>query len=119
MDELQTLKEKLLKELKAYGLKETLTVESLSKIDTLAHAIKSICKIMDHDSAEWNNGYSNAAYPNYRMNPQRTMPNQQMYGGRYSKHDETVATLYSLMSSAPDEMTRMELQNTINRLESR
>lgn len=117
MEELEVLKEKLLKELKAFSLKDTMTVEQLTKIDTLAHALKNICKIMD---SEENDGYSNKAYPTYHMMTDRSYPTPQYRNmGGYSKNDEIVAKLYSLMSSVPDEMTRMELQNTISRLESR
>lgn len=51
MHELYELKEKLLKELNEYGQQE-LSAGSLQTIDTLSHAIKNICKIIEAGEEE-------------------------------------------------------------------
>ena len=55
MHELYELKEKLLKELEGYGTQE-LSAGTLQVVDTLSHAIKNICKIIE--SAEEEEGNS-------------------------------------------------------------
>lgn len=46
MHELYELKEKLMRELEEYGAKE-LSAVTLQAVDTLAHAIKNLCKIIE------------------------------------------------------------------------
>ena len=46
MHELYELKEKLMRELEEYGTKE-LSAGTLQAVDTLAHAIKNLCKIIE------------------------------------------------------------------------
>lgn len=59
MHEIYELKEKLMKELEDYGSQE-MTAGSLQVIDTLAHSIKNICKIIE--SAEMEEGGGSSYY---------------------------------------------------------
>ena len=49
MHELYELREKLCKNLKAYSKKSEITGQSLEMVDTLAHSIKNIDKIIETD----------------------------------------------------------------------
>lgn len=51
MHELYELKEKLMKELEEYGKKD-LSAGTLQAVDTLSHAIKNICKIIESGEEE-------------------------------------------------------------------
>ena len=57
MHEIYELKEKLMKELEEYGSQE-MTAGSLQVIDTLAHSIKNICKIIEAAEMEEDGGSS-------------------------------------------------------------
>lgn len=63
MHELYELKEKLLKELEGYGTQE-LSAGTLQVVDTLSHAIKNICKIIESAQEEEysSRGYSREGY---------------------------------------------------------
>lgn len=145
IEELCELKEKLIKELIDQGKKDG----TLNNIDTLAHAIKNICKIIeDCEMDEEYSGrrysraqgggsgaYANAPYsymPAYSMASMGMMPEYAWAQngnsgarrsrdsmGRYSSHGNLTSELYSIMNSAQNEMDRQEIQNLINRLEQR
>lgn len=69
MQELYELRDKLCKELKEYSKKDKLDSSSLQIVDTLAHSLKNVCKIIESYEME-ENGYSNAqggGYSNYGM----------------------------------------------------
>lgn len=67
MRQLEELKDKLMRELKMVSGKEQMTLADISMIDTLTHAIKNLCKVMEEEE-----GYSggdwmaNGSYGNYR-----------------------------------------------------
>ena len=113
MHELYDLKEKLCKELESYGKKGELSAGALSTIDTLAHAIKNIDKIIEvYESGEYSN------YSPY----DRGMYRGGSYGRRYSRegysrNGEIVDRLRSLMDDAPDDRTRKEIQNLVSKME--
>ena len=71
MHEMYELRDKLCDELKEQG-RTGVSAVTLTTIDTLAHAIKNIDKIIEDDSDE----YSNRAYPDRRYSRGRM--------GRYS-----------------------------------
>ena len=52
MHDLHNLKEMLCDALCEYGKRDTLTQNSLQMIDTLAHACKNVCKIMESGDCE-------------------------------------------------------------------
>ena len=112
MHELEELKKRLCRELEEYGTKD-LSAGSLNTIDTLAHAIKNIDKIM-----EKYDGYSSRSY-----NDGMSYARRRDAMGRYSSMDYSRAAedmtqqLRDLMNKAPNEMTRRELEKLVERME--
>lgn len=110
MKELYELKERLIDELGSYGKKE-LSAGNLQVIDTLAHAAKNVCKIIDGGDEK---------YSGYNM-PWAYDDGTRMYSrrrdsmGRYSRHDLT-DKLRELMGEAPDERTRDEIRRLIEKM---
>lgn len=136
MHELYELKEMLCKELEEIGGKGELTAGSLETVDTLAHALKNVDKIIE--TKEESEGYSG----NYSMNrsyarggnyANRSYRNSYARGrgsnarrdsmGRYSSNDgysmadDMVSKLYEVMEDAPDEQTRKDIQRIITKME--
>ena len=107
MKELHNLKDRLIDELKDYG-KGEMTASNVQMIDTLAHAAKNVCKIIE-SMDEGNSGY----YPNdtrvYRGSYRRDSM------GRYSRAG-LADKLRELMDEAPDERTRMDIQRMVEKL---
>ena len=103
MNELHELKERLVDELKDYG-KRDLTGSTLDMIDTLAHATKNVCKIIDDEGYSGNYPYSYDGRV-YRRDGM----------GRYSRNS-LKDKLHELMGDAPDEQTRMELKRLVDKL---
>ena len=103
MHDLYNLKEMLCEELKEYGRRGELTLSSLQTIDTLAHACKNVCKIIDHSE---DSGYST------RRGRDRM--------GRFVSKDgsEMARKLREMMEEAPDEHARRELQRLAAKMES-
>ena len=118
MDKLYELKEMLCEELEQYGSKGKLDVGDLGIVDTLAHAVKNIDKILGVD--EYSNYYP-YSYARGRMNARRD--DRGRYSGRrymdgYSRTaDEMADELRGLMEKAPDEATRKDFQRLINKIE--
>lgn len=98
MNELHDLRERLCDELKEYGRKE-LSAGSLSTIDTLAHALKNIDKVIEDD------GYSGHYPYSYRRDSM----------GRYSRSD-LADKLRDLMGEAPDDRTRSDIQRLVDKM---
>ena len=107
MKELYELKDRLVDELKEYGKME-LTASNLEKIDTLAHAAKNVCKIIDSDD-EGHSGY----YPNDTRVYRGSYRRDNM--GRYSR-GSLADKLRELMDEAPDEKSRQEIQRLVDRM---
>lgn len=128
MHGLYNLKEALIDELCEHGEKGV-TKESLHEIDTLAHAAKNVCKIIDACSDDEYSGryYSRDYGASYRRGRDRM--------GRFTSRDEgpdapdmsrgmdnmsraankerTVQTLQQLMDTAADERTRGKFRELI------
>lgn len=141
MRELYKLKEKLCEELKAYGNKKDITASSLTMIDTLAHAIKNIDKVIDHYEEEEEMYSSAGMIPpvhegGYMRGAEgmstysRRMSREGSYRGRgrnarrdamgrysseYSGDDEMITELEDLMRDTPDERTRQKIQTIIRK----
>lgn len=67
MRRLEELKDKLMRELDIVSAKTTLTMTDITTIDTLTHAIKNLCKIMDgggYSGGDWRaeGSYNNKHY---------------------------------------------------------
>lgn len=127
MRELYDIKENLLKEMKSYAKKD-ISASSLTMIDTLAHAIKNIDKVIEKCEEE-DGGYSNDGMRgSYGDGYSRRYMNDGSYRrkrdsmGRYSRdgysgHDEDVTMeLQDLMRNAPDERTRQKIQTILDRM---
>lgn len=123
LTELYDVKEKLCKELKAYSKKETLDVASLQAIDTLAHALKNVCKVIECYEEDADD-YSYASMP--RMPRMSFARGRGPYAkrdsmGRYSSRDGGYAPdgdfkmeLQELMNSAPNEFVRQKMMEAMN-----
>lgn len=114
MKELYELKDKLIDELKSYG-KEELTNGTLDKIDTLAHATKNLCKIIDDSEMDGNSGYYPYAYEGRNRSYRDGSYSRRDGMGRYSRHSLS-DKLRDLMDEAPDDQTRMEIKRLIEKM---
>lgn len=103
MHELHELKERLCDELKKYR-NEKISSGTLSEIDTLAHAIKNIDKIImsgDEEGGSYRGSYADGGMSSRRRNSM----------GRYSRSENDFAEkLDELMKDAPNEQMRSELE---------
>lgn len=128
MQELYDLKEMLCKELKDYGKKDELSAGSLATIDTLAHAIKNLDKVID---AYEEGGYSERGYSmnggyrypmdggGYRNSYSRRRDSMGRYSrDGYSRHDGMADELRELMKDAP-ESVKHDLQRVLDKIEQR
>jgi hypothetical protein len=122
MHELYELKEMLCKELEEIGGKGELTAGSLETVDTLAHALKNIDKIIESKedeeySGRYYDGSYNRSYARGRTNARRDSM------GRYSREGYSRAAgdmadrMRSLASEAPDETTRREMERMASKME--
>jgi hypothetical protein len=122
MHELYELKEMLCKELEEIGGKGELTAGSLETVDTLAHALKNIDKIIESKedeeySGRYYDGSYNRSYARGRTNARRDSM------GRYSREGYSRAAgdmadrMRSLASDAPDETTRREMERMADKME--
>ena len=114
MHELYELKEKLCDELKEYGKKGDLSASALDVVDKLAHAAKNVEKLIEADEGgEYSNRYYDGGY---RGGSYRGMRDGR-YSRRYSR-DGMADKLRELMSDAPDEHTRKEIERLADKVES-
>lgn len=114
MHELYELKRMLCDELKEYGKKGELSAGSLSTIDTLAHAVKNLDKIIEAYDSE----YSGRSYRyDDGMYRGRSYARRRDSMGRYSRDDGFAEELRELMKDAPDETVRQKLQKLIEHVE--
>ena len=123
MHALYELKDILMSELEEYGKKGELSAGSLEIVDKLCHAIKNLDKII------WcceDDGYSNKTMSvSYRsgryddgMSYARNRDSRGRYSSRgYSRHGNLADRVRGMMAEAPDERTRMEMENLASRLE--
>lgn len=116
MTELYELKDMLCKELEEYGGKTEMSAGDLNTIDTLAHALKNLDKIIE---AKEDEGYSGRydgsnSYARYRKRDSM---------GRYSREGYSRAAgdmadrVRSLAAEAPDETTRREMERMASKME--
>ena len=112
MHKLYDLRDNLCKELERYADIQTLDANTLNVIDTLAHACKNICKIIEDKEKDAN--YSGYSYPvNDRMPYFGARRRDSM--GRYTgAMDNFHTTLQSLMDTAPNEHVRQKLAAVMN-----
>ena len=84
MHELYEIKEKLMKELEEYG-KQEMSAGNLQVVDTLSHAIKNICKIIESAEEEEYSMRGGQGGGNYSREYSRER------GGRYSREGNRYA----------------------------
>ena len=133
MHELYNLKEMLCEELSNYGRSKELSKSSLEMIDTLAHACKNVCKIIEAKDDEQyserggsyrgNSYYGDSGrysrdgyyYDDGGMSSRRGRDRM----GRFTSRDasEMSRKLREMMEDAPDENTKREIQRLADRVE--
>lgn len=116
MKELKELRDLLCDELKDYGKKGELSAGSLSTIDTIAHAVKNLDKIIE--CGEGYSGYYPYSYDDGmgRGSYARRRDSMGRYSrDGYSRHSLT-DKLRDLMDEAPDDHTRMEIKRLIDKM---
>lgn len=122
MHKIEELRDRLCEELEKYGNAE-LNTSAVNIVDTLAHAIKNIDKIMEAEE-----GYS-GGYPHYMdgrsyddrsydgrrsyARDRRMKDARGRYSGDYSMDDETISRLEKVVQNAPDKRTRRDLEEII------
>lgn len=136
MHELYELKKMLCEELEKYGKMKDFPVSELAKVDTIAHAAKNIGKLIEmyEDEEEEYSGRSYARGRSYRgdymdipydgrsyaRNQRRDARGRYSRGmGRYSYEDgkaDLIERMEDLMHDAPDEHTRQEIRQMIERM---
>ena len=137
MHDLMNLKEMLCEELAEYGRERELSPSSLQMIDTLAHACKNVCKIIEskeefeysmrgsyrgsyeggsNRGGSYRGGYSRDGYyyadggSSYRRGRDRM--------GRFTSRDasEMARKLREMMEEAPDENTKREIKKLAEKM---
>lgn len=124
MHKLYDLKEMLCEELEKYAGKDKLDAGGLSVIDTLAHAIKNIDKIIEASDEEGYSGrYDGGSYARGRGGNVRR-DSMGRYSRRYYNEDgysraaeDMAEQLRNLMQDAPDEQTRKDIQRLVTKIE--
>ena len=134
MHKLYELKEKVCEELKSYGKKGELTASSLAMVDTLAHTLKNLDKIIEMQEkeeekysqrrgsragsfAEYDGMSSEASYARGRGRSARRDSMGRYSRDGYSEGEELIAELHELMRTAPDERTRQKVRSLITKME--
>ena len=113
MHELHKLKNRLCDELKEYGQRESLTLSDLETVDTLAHAVKNIGKIIVmYETTENAETLENSRITYVR-------PDGSYAKERYIKSGkEIVSSLRDTMAEIPDEKIKSEIHRIIDRIEN-
>lgn len=124
MDELYNLKDMLCEELEKIASKGELTAGSLQTVDTLAHALKNLDKIIEAKEDEegysgryYDGSYNRGSYARGRTNAKRDSM------GRYSRNEYSRAAgdmadkMRSMAAEAPDETTRREMERMAEKME--
>ena len=130
MHDLYNLKEMLCKELCEYGKSHEISSASLQMIDTLAHACKNVCKIIEskdeeqysgrgsyRDNSYYGNRYSRDGYyyDDGGMSGRRGRDRM----GRFVSRDasEMAHKLRDMMAEAPDEASKREIERLAEKME--
>lgn len=140
MSKLFELKEMLLEELKKYGGKKDLSPGDLAIVDTLTHALKNLCKViedMDEGGEYSGRGGRYSGARRYDGGPYGSYDDSYDGGsyargrGRYAKRDsmgryssedysraadDVIGQLEGMMDSAPDEHSRTKIRELIREM---
>ena len=131
MHELYELKEMLCKELEEIGGKGELSAGSLETVDTLAHALKNVNKIIEDKEEDGYSGryYDGTSYARGRTNARRDSMGRYSSDGRggYSRNyprdgysmaaGDMADRMRSLAAEAPDETTRREIERMADKMD--
>lgn len=125
MHKLHDLKEMLCEELEKYADKQDLTNNDLTMVDTLAHAAKNVCKIIEFcDDEEYSGNYphdhyrDDGSYARSRMNVRRDARGRYSGERGYSRDGRMLADeLRDMMRDVTDERTRQKLQKFATKIE--
>lgn len=132
MHELYNLKEMLCEELSNYGRSKELSPSSLEMIDTLAHACKNVCKIieskdeemysMDGGSYRGGSYYGNSRYSRdgyYYDDGGMSGRRGRARNGRFVSRDasEMARKLREMVEEAPDEASKRDIQRLAEKME--
>ena len=117
MHAIHELREMLCGELEEYGKKDSLSMEDLKMVDTLAHATKNLDKILEADEGGYSGRYYDVDYSGRRGRPTNARRDSM---GRYSsmKDPMMINNLRQMMDQAQDERTRKEFENFIQKIET-
>lgn len=126
MHELYNLKEMLCRELADYGKDGGLSLSSLGTIDTLAHACKNVCKIIeskeDESYSRRNGSYRDGGYSRdgYYYDDGHSYRRGRDRMGRFTSRDASDMSrrLREMMEEAPDESVKREIERLADRMES-
>jgi hypothetical protein len=136
MKELYELKQMLCDTLEEYGRQRDLSSSSLQMIDTLAHACKNVCKIIEACEEEemysrdggyarpYDGGMSNRRYSRdgyYYDDGGMSNRRGRAMNGRFVSRDgsDMARQLRDMMADAPDEQTRNDIRKLVEKMESR
>lgn len=119
MHDLYNLKEMLCKELSDYGKEGGLTLASLATIDTLAHACKNVCKIIECKEKESYGGNGEYSRGYYYDDGGMSNRRGRAMNGRFVSRDasDMAHKLREMMRDAPDESARREIERLADRME--
>lgn len=120
------LKEQLIEELEQFGTRGSINRSDLPTIDTLAHAAKNVCKIIEacEDMTGYSYGSRSMRVPNMRGYSYSGARRDSM--GRYSgnnmrgyseDNEELLENLYVLRDHAGNDHMRAEFDEFISRME--
>lgn len=132
MHKLYEIKEMLNNKLEEYAGKSNPSVNDIEMIDTLSHALKNICKVIEDMDEEYSGNYGSyrggRAYASYEDRGGRSYARGNGRGrgtnarrdsmGRYSSDAGMIEDLRELMEEAEDEQTRKEFQRFISKIET-
>lgn len=135
MHALHNLKDMLCKELEKFGERGDITASSLSTIDTLAHAIKNLDKVImeKEEGGSYRMSYDGNSYRmrSYDDGPDggRGYSSRRDSMGRYSRDgsyrgysragekDAFIRQLQELVDTAPDDKTRMHVERLVREMD--
>ena len=135
-EDLKRMKEEYIQELLRYYREHGIKNDTIEMLDTMIHSVKNLCKICESCEEEmysgrsmnmrsYDQGYSGRPYGmNYSGARGRGSNANRDSMGRYSSagysgHHDVVEELYGVMDMTQDEGSRREIQNLINKMESK
>ena len=126
MHKIYALKDMLIDELEKYGDKNDLSPGDLAIVDTLAHSIKNLCKVIEDSETSEYSGDMGRNRGSYRYddgmsNARRARRDNR---GRYSTEDysraadDVIGQLEDMLESAPDDRSRPKIRELIREMKN-